>query len=86
MWRHVHGDLAATAAYRVRHAELGSLEAPFLLLRGGRSRPEFEGPLRALAAALPRARYRVVERAGHQRFTLAWRDLASAVSELVALG
>jgi pimeloyl-ACP methyl ester carboxylesterase len=80
LWRHIHADLAATAAWRVGVDELRRLETPCLLLRGGRSRDAFEAPVRALAEALPRARRAVIPSAGHQGFASAWRELAEALA------
>ena len=79
-WRHIHGDLVATVAYRVARAELCRIAVPILLLRGGRSPEAFEAPLRALAAALPRARRFTLERAGHQTFVSAWEELSEALA------
>jgi len=79
-WRHIHGDLVATVGYRVSPAELGELEAEVLLLRGGRSPAAFEAPVRALAAALPRARRGRIEAAGHQMFGSAWKELADTLA------
>lgn len=80
LWRHIHADLVATTAYRVRHESLRKLETPFLLLRGGRSREAFEAPVQALAEVLPRARRAVIPGAGHQTWSAAWRDLAEAIA------
>ena len=80
LWRHIHGDLVATVAYRVAHAELCALDVQVLLLRGGRSHTAFEAPVRALAAALPRARRFTLERAGHQTFVSAWEELSEALA------
>jgi pimeloyl-ACP methyl ester carboxylesterase len=80
LWRHIHADLVATAAWRVRAADLAGLELPVLLLRGGRSREAFEAPVRALCEALPRARRAVLPRASHQSFAAAWRELAEALA------
>jgi pimeloyl-ACP methyl ester carboxylesterase len=79
-WRQIHGDLVATVAYRVERAQLCALSVPVLLLRGGRSREAFEAPVRALAAALPRARRGTIEGAGHQAFGSAWKQLAEALA------
>jgi pimeloyl-ACP methyl ester carboxylesterase len=81
LWRHIHADLAAVAAWRVSTDELRRLPMPFLLLRGGRSPDAFEAPVRALAEALPRARRAVIAGAGHQSFAGAWRELADALAE-----
>jgi pimeloyl-ACP methyl ester carboxylesterase len=82
-WRHIHGDLLATVAYRISHTELRGVDLPVLLLRGGRSREVFESPLRALAAVLPRARHGRIELAGHQTFGSAWGPLAESVAAFV---
>jgi pimeloyl-ACP methyl ester carboxylesterase len=82
-WRQIHGDLVATVAYRIAHAELCAIGVPILLLRGGRSPATFEAPLQALAAALPRARRGTLERAGHQTFVSAWGELAEALAKFV---
>jgi pimeloyl-ACP methyl ester carboxylesterase len=79
-WRHIHGDLAATVAFRMPPAELSAIGVPVLLLRGGRSPAVFEAPVRALAAALPRARCARIEPAGHQSFGSAWQELAEALA------
>jgi pimeloyl-ACP methyl ester carboxylesterase len=80
LWRHIHADLAATAAHRVRAEDLAGLDLPCLLLRGGRSHEAFEAPVRALCEALPQARRAVLPRAGHQTFAAAWRELADALA------
>jgi pimeloyl-ACP methyl ester carboxylesterase len=82
-WRHIHGDLLATVAFRISHAELRAIDLPVLLLRGGRSREAFEAPLRTLAASLPRAQRGRIELAGHQTFGSAWGPLAEALAGFV---
>ncbi|HEY8155312.1 MAG TPA: alpha/beta hydrolase [Myxococcota bacterium] len=79
-WRHIHGDLLATVAYRMSEPELRAIRAPVLLLRGGRSPAAFEAPVRALAAALPSAQRVRIEGAGHQMFGSAWGPLAEALA------
>ena len=79
-WRHIHSDLRATADYRISPTALRELKTPFLLLRGARSSPAFEAPLRGLARALPRARVEVLESAGHQIAGAGWRETADAVA------
>lgn len=80
-WRHIAGDLRATAAYRASPAEIATIKTPFLLLRGGRSSAAFEAPVRGLAKALPDARVAVIERAGHQ---LAGAGLPEAAEAILA--
>lgn len=79
-WRHIHCDLRATAAYRISTDALRGLKTPFLLLRGGRSTPAFEAPLRGLARALPDARVRVLGSAGHHIAGAGWPEAAAAVA------
>ena len=78
-WRHIHGDLVATVAWRAPREELRALVLPMLLLRGGRSPEGFEAPIRSLAAALPRATRAEIPGAGHQSFSAAWEVLAEAL-------
>ena len=73
-------QLIAGAANRISATALRELETPFLLLRGARSSPAFETPLRGLARALPRARIQVLESAGHQITGAGWREAADAVA------
>jgi pimeloyl-ACP methyl ester carboxylesterase len=79
-WRHIHGDLVATVAWRMPRAELSALALPVLLLRGGRSPEGFEAPIRSLAEALPHATRAGIPGAGHQSFGPAWEALAEALA------
>jgi pimeloyl-ACP methyl ester carboxylesterase len=79
-WRHIHGDLVATVAWRAPREELRALGLPVLLLRGDRSPESFEAPVRSLAAALPRATRAGIPGAGHQSFGSAWEALAEALT------
>ena len=83
MWRHVHHDLLAHAAYRVGYSELGGIDVPVLLLRGGRSPAVFEASLSALAAALPQSKRARIEHAGHRLYGRAWRELAAALADFM---
>jgi pimeloyl-ACP methyl ester carboxylesterase len=84
-WRHIHCDLLASAAYRPRYSELGTIDIPVMLLQGGRSRPALKPTLRALAAALPRSRQQTIPSAAHRLEGQAWSELATALIELMAI-
>jgi pimeloyl-ACP methyl ester carboxylesterase len=85
LWRQIHGDLAATAAYRPHYGELAHIDVPVLLLRGGRSRPVFEGSLHALDTALPHSQRKLIEKAGHWIVGQGWSELATALIEFMRL-
>jgi len=82
VWRQIHGDLMANAAYRPRYGELGDIDVPVLLLRGEHTHSTFEPTLRALAAALPRAQKRIVPAASHHLDAKGWRELATVLIEM----
>jgi pimeloyl-ACP methyl ester carboxylesterase len=85
LWRQIHCDLSATAAYRPRYSELARVEVPVLLLRGGRSRPVFESSLRALEAVLPRSELKLIDNAGHWIVGQGWSELAAVLSQFMRL-
>jgi pimeloyl-ACP methyl ester carboxylesterase len=80
MWRAIRSDSAALGAYRVRYAELGTVDVPVLLLGGARSAAYFRPTLEALAAALGRARLEILAGAGHMMQAEAHRAFAEAVA------
>jgi pimeloyl-ACP methyl ester carboxylesterase len=83
LWRQIHCDLSATAAYRPRYDEMGYIEVPVLLLRGGRSRAVFEPAIRALSAALPRSQRKLIANTGHWIASQGWQELAEALAEFM---
>jgi pimeloyl-ACP methyl ester carboxylesterase len=85
LWRQIHWDLLAGAAYRPRYSELKEIDVPVLLLHGARSRPVFEASLRALDAALPRSERKLLEFAGHRLFGQAWPELAAVLTAFMGL-
>lgn len=63
-WAAIRADGVAAIAYRPRYAELRRLDAPVLLVGGGRS-TLFLPALEALRATLPAARLAIIAGAGH---------------------
>jgi pimeloyl-ACP methyl ester carboxylesterase len=58
-----------------------SVQAPTLVMVGGRSEAFFHTGAKALVASLPHARYRVLEGRDHSAILMASQDIAAAVDE-----